>query len=456
MSAAVTMNASAFEANFDGLVGPTHHYGGHSFGNVASTGNAKQAANPREAALQGLAKMKALADLGYRQGVLPPQERPALWVLRDLGYTGTDQEIISSLGNTPEGYLSAMSSASSMWTANAATVSPSADTQDRRVHFTVANLQNKFHRAIEHRQTARSLRAIFSNPAYFAVHDALPMMAAFGDEGAANHTRFCDDYGKQGVEFFVYGRQHWGGQVEPTKFPARQTREACEAVIRRHGLALSHTVLAQQNPAVIDAGVFHNDVIAVGNQDVLFCHQDAFLHSAQVYAELSEKMAGRLQVIEVARDAVSVADAVKSYLFNSQLLAKANGKQRLLVPEECKNTPAVWAYLQALQSSGGPIDELLVYDLKQSMQNGGGPACLRLRVALTAQEALEVNSGVWMNDKLYPQLCSWVERNYRDRLLESDLLDPLLLVEVRSALDELTQILRLGSIYPFQLHGRDE
>ncbi len=452
----MSMNNPAFEANFDGLVGPTHHYGGHSFGNIASTGNAQQAANPRQAALQGLAKMKALADLGYQQGVLPPQERPALWLMRDLGYVGTDQEIISSLANTPQGYLSAMSSASSMWTANAATVSPSADTQDGRVHFSVANLQNKFHRAIEHRQTFRSLKAVFSNPAHFTVHAALPMMAALGDEGAANHTRFCHDYGDAGVEFFVYGRQHWGGQIEPTKYPARQTREASEAVIRRHGLAASHTVLAQQNPAVIDAGVFHNDVIAVGNQNVLFCHQDAFLQSAQVYAELNEKMAGRLNIIEVARDVVSVGNAVKSYLFNSQLLAKPNGKQRLLVPEECKNTPAVWAYLQSLQSSGGPIDELLVYDLKQSMQNGGGPACLRLRVALTAAEAAEVNPGVWMNDALYRQLCGWVERHYRDRLHESDLLDPQLLIEVRTALDELTQIMRLGSIYPFQLHGLDK
>ncbi|WP_282099193.1 N-succinylarginine dihydrolase [Deefgea sp. CFH1-16] len=348
----------AFEANFDGLVGPTHHYGGHSFGNVASTGNANQAANPREAALQGLAKMKALADLGYRQGVLPPQERPALWMLRDLGYTGSDAEIIAAMSNTPSGFLSALSSASSMWTANAATVSPSADTQDGRVHFTVANLQNKFHRAIEHKQTARTLKSIFAHPQHFMVHDALPMLAAFGDEGAANHTRLCHDYAEQGVELFVYGRQHWGGQIAPQHYPARQTREASEAVIRRHGLAASHTVLAQQNPAVIDAGVFHNDVIAVGNQNVLFCHQDAFLASDQVYAELTAKMAGQLHIIEVSRDVVSVADAVKSYLFNSQLLAKPDGRQRLVVPEECRNTPAVWAYLQALQASNGPIDEL--------------------------------------------------------------------------------------------------
>ncbi|QLG89814.1 N-succinylarginine dihydrolase [Chitinibacter bivalviorum] len=448
-------NPHGLEANFDGLVGPTHHYGGHSFGNVASTGNAKLVANPREAALQGLAKMKALADMGYAQGVLPPQERPATWLMRELGYTGSDKEIIAAVGNTHPGYLSAMCSASSMWTANAATVSPSGDTSDGRVHFSVANLQNKFHRAIEHRQTERTLKAIFSNEQHFSVHSALPMMAAFGDEGAANHTRFCRHYAEQGVEFFVYGRQHWGGQVEPQRFPARHTLEASQAVARRHGLRASHTVYAQQNPAVIDAGVFHNDVIAVGNQNVLFCHEQAFLNAQYVYADLQGKLGADFELIEVPSSAVSVADAVKSYLFNSQLLAKENGKQRLLVPEECRNTPTVWAYLQQLLSEGRGIDELLVFDLKQSMQNGGGPACLRLRVALSAQEAAAVNPAVWMNNGLFERLTDWVKRHYRDRLQETDLLDPHLVDEVRTALDELTHILHLGAIYPFQRHGSD-
>ncbi|WP_410498752.1 N-succinylarginine dihydrolase [Chitinibacter sp. S2-10] len=448
--------SKGFEANFDGLVGPTHHYGGHSFGNVASTGNAKLVANPREAALQGLAKMKALAEMGYKQGVLPPQERPATWLIRDLGYTGSDQEMIAAVGNTNPGYLSAMCSASSMWVANAATVSPSGDTNDGRVHFTVANLQNKFHRAIEHRQTERTLKVIFADPQYFNVHAALPMLAALGDEGAANHTRFCRDYGVQGVEFFVYGKQHWGGTVEPQRFPARHTLEASQAVARLHGLRDEYTVFAQQNPAVIDAGVFHNDVIAVGNQNVLFCHEQAFLNSQQVYAELNRKFGAGFNLIEVPTSAVSVADAVKSYLFNSQLLAKANGKQRLLVPEECCNTPDVWAYLQHLVQDNQAIDELLVFDLKQSMQNGGGPACLRLRVALTEAEAAAVNPAIWMNGALYARLSDWVKRHYRDRLAEGDLVDPQLLIEVRTALDELTQILNLGAIYPFQRHGSDE
>ncbi|WP_255987700.1 N-succinylarginine dihydrolase [Chitinolyticbacter albus] len=442
---------SAFEANFDGLVGPTHHYGGHSFGNVASTGNAGQTANPKAAAKQGLAKMKALVDLGYRQGVLPPQERPAVWELRRLGFTGTDPELLLAAAAAPQ-LLSNVSSASSMWTANAATVSPSADTADRRVHFTVANLQNKFHRALEHAQTARTLRAIFANAARFAVHDALPMHAAFGDEGAANHTRFCRGYGESGVEFFVYGRKHWADGPAPQRYPARQTLEASEAVARLHGLNPDYTVYAQQNPEVIDAGVFHNDVIAVGNLDVLFCHEQAFLDQSTVYRELDAKLGGGLHVIEVPVAEVSVGEAIKSYLFNSQLLDAGNGQMRLVVPEECRQLPAVWRYLQSLHGQG-PISEVLVFDLKQSMQNGGGPACLRLRVALNEAEAAAVNPKVWLNDALFATLNDWVDTHYRDRLSVAELADPQLLLEVRTALDVLTRILGLGSIYPFQYGG---
>ncbi|GAB7128117.1 N-succinylarginine dihydrolase [Silvimonas sp. JCM 19000] len=443
----------AFEANFDGLVGPTHHYGGHSFGNVASTSNANKAANPQQAARQGLAKMKALADMGYHQGILPPQERPAVEVLRALGFGGSDAEVVAAAARSAPQLLANVSSASSMWTANAATVSPSADTRDGKVHFTVANLQNKFHRAIEHEQTSRTLRAVFKHDAHFAHHAALPMHPAMGDEGAANHTRFATEYGAPGVEFFVYGRQQWGGTQEPQRYPARQTLEASAAVARLHGLSAERVVYAQQSPSVIDAGVFHNDVIAVGNLDVLFCHEQAFVNQAGVYAELQQHLGAPLRVVEVPTTAVSVADAVKSYVFNSQLLAGPNGRMKLVVPQECQNTPAVWAWLQQMIHDGGPINELLVFDLKQSMQNGGGPACLRLRVALNEAEAAAVNPACWMNDAQFARLNAWVDRHYRDRLSEADLADPQLLIEVRTALDELTGILQTGSIYPFQLAG---
>ena len=445
---------SSYEVNFDGLVGLTHHYAGLSFGNVASTNNKNQLANPKSAALQGLWKMKTLADMGFKQGVLPPQERPCITTLRTLGFTGSDAQVIAQVAKRSPKLLSAVSSASSMWVANAATVSPSSDTLDGKVHFTVANLNNKFHRSIEADTTGRALQAIFNQSTHFSHHNALPQQALFGDEGAANHNRLCSDYGGAGVELFVYGRKAFGGDIEPQKYPARQTFEASDAVARLHQLDPENRVFIQQNPDVIDQGVFHNDVISVSNGPVLFYHELAFLNQQTAFAELTEKLAlqgTQFVPICVPLAKVSLADAVSTYLFNSQLLTKADGTMVIIVPQEVENNSRTWAYLNELINSGCPINEVKVFDLRESMRNGGGPACLRLRVALKEQELAACNQGVLMNDNLYNSLTDWVERHYRDRLSEQDLADPQLLIENRSALDALTKILDLGSIYPFQL-----
>jgi succinylarginine dihydrolase len=443
------------EVNFDGLVGPTHNYGGLSFGNVASQNNCQQASNPREAALQGLAKMKALMEMGFTQGVLAPQERPDVAGLRRLGFSGSDAQVIERAAKESMPLLAASCSASSMWVANAATVSPSADTADGRVHFTAANLNCKYHRSIEHPTTSRVLGAMFADQQHFAHHAALPAVAQFGDEGAANHTRFCRSYGEAGVEFFVFGRAAFDSRFPaPQKYPARQTLEASQAVARLHGLSAEGVVFAQQNPAVIDQGVFHNDVISVGNGEVLFYHEDAFLNTEPMLAELNDKLGrrgGRFQAICVPRSEVGVEDAVRSYLFNSQLLSRADGSMLLIVPEECRSNERVWNYLQRLLADDSPIREVKVFDLKQSMQNGGGPACLRLRVALNETELAAVNPGVIMTAPLYETLTQWVDKHYRDRMSDSDLADPQLLTECRTALDELTQHLKLGAVYPFQI-----
>lgn len=440
---------SAREVNFDGLPGLTHHYAGLSFGNQASTRYQHQVSNPRLAALQGLLKMKALSDLGYLQGVIPPHERPDLAVLRQIGFSGDDAQVLARVAKQAPDLLSAASSASAMWVANAATVSPSTDSADGRVHLTVANLNNKFHRAMEAPTTAALLRAIFHDAHHFSVHDALPQVALFGDEGAANHNRFSHGYGEPGVQLFVFGREGNKSGVGPTRYPARQTREASEAVARLHQLDPARTLFAQQNPAVIDRGVFHNDVIAVSNQHMLFCHQHAFLEQPQLLARLAVKVPG-FSVIEVPERHISVTDAVATYLFNSQLLSKDSGKMLLVLPEEARRHAGVWCWLKELTASHGVVDELKVFDLRESMRNGGGPACLRLRVVLNERQQAAVNPAVMMNDTLYATLSDWVERHYRDRLSQAELADPQLLREGREALDELTKLLDLGHIYRFQ------
>ncbi|MBO9491259.1 N-succinylarginine dihydrolase [Endozoicomonas sp. G2_1] len=445
-----------YEANFDGLVGPSHNYAGLSFGNVASLNNANAVSNPKQAAKQGLAKMKALADMGMLQGVLAPQERPDVNALRRLGFTGSDSQVLESAAKqAPEVFLNCCS-ASSMWTANAATVSPSADTCNGKIHFTPANLTNKFHRSLEPEVTGRILAATFNNSDFFEHHLHLPENDHFGDEGAANHTRLCAGYGEPGLELFTYGRYAFNSsKPAPTKFPARQTIEASQAIARLHGLNEQNTVFMQQNPAVIDQGVFHNDVIAVGNRNVLFYHEQAFLDTQSVLSEIEQKFAAinsneQLHFIEVPTAKVSINDAVKTYLFNTQIINMPSGEMAIIAPTECQENPAVSAYLAELVTLGTPIKKVHFFDVKQSMQNGGGPACLRLRVALNEREVAAVNPNTWINQGQIDRLNAWVDQHYRDRLSIADLSDPAFLVESRTALDELTQILNLGSVYPFQ------
>jgi len=441
----------AVEVNFDGIPGPTHNYSGLAEGNLAATRHARETANPREAALQGLAKMRALAQRGIPQAVLPPHERPYVPALRSLGFAGADAEVITRAAAQAPRLLAACSSAAAMWAANAATVSASADTADGRVHFTPANLVAHFHRSLEAPTTTRVLRAIFADPARFAVHDPLPAAPQFGDEGAANHTRLVGSDGR-GLDLFVYGRAAFGAAAPgPVRFTARQTREASEAIARRHGLDHARAHFVQQSAVAIDAGVFHNDVIAAGSGPVLFCHERAFAAQDLVLTALARDVGPAFAPIVVAEADVSLDAAVSTYLFNSQLVERNDGRYALVAPAEVRAHPAVSDYLDRLLASGGPIADVAIFDLRQSMRNGGGPACLRLRVPLTRTERDAVGARVFLDGKLHDEIEAWIRRHYRDRLTPEDLADPALLDESRRALDELTRILRLPAVYPFQL-----
>ena len=440
---------AALEANADGLVGPTHSFAGLAPGNLASEINKGDPSNPRAAVLEGLNKMRLLADLGLPQFVLPPHERPDVGFLRSLGFGGSDAMVIETAARQAPELLNTACSASPMWAANAATVTPSADAADRRVHFTPANLLTNLHRSLEGGQTARALRALFPDRARFAVHDPLPAQPHFADEGAANHVRLCADHGEAGVNLFVWGRdayEPWTG-----RFPARQTRQAFEAVQRRHGAG--GAVFARQARAAIEAGVFHNDVVCVGAKTCLFFHEAAFEDTATMIADVRAAATGfEPQFVQVDEADLPLAEAVKSYLFNSMLVAlPGDDRLTLIAPMETAETPRAKAAVERAIASNGPIGRVEYVDVRQSMRNGGGPACLRLRVVLTEAELDATNPAQRFDAALHARLTGWAERHYRDRLLPADLADPQLLQESRDALDELTGILGLGSgFYPFQ------
>ncbi|MBA3722613.1 MAG: N-succinylarginine dihydrolase [Parachlamydiaceae bacterium] len=449
-------DGKSFEINLDGIVGPTHNYSGLSYGNTASMQNASLISNPKAAAKEGLEKMRTLYELGIKQAIIPPQERPFIPLLNALGYTGDDASVLQKVQNENSSLLMACCSSASMWTANSATTSPSSDSLDNKVHFTPANLINKLHRCIESSTTSTILKRIFPSPDYFTHHSPLINQNEFSDEGAANHTRFCSDFRNPGVQLFVYGQDMRNPhQSLPKKFPPRQTRQACEAIRRLHKLSPNKVILAQQNPEAIDAGVFHNDVISVGNQNVFFYHERSFVDTPAVIEDIrlivNKECGIPMHFIKVSEDQIPLQETVKTYLFNSQLVTLPNNKMALIAPLECFHSEKVNAFLKTMMNNPDHcVKKIIFQDIRQSMQNGGGPACLRLRVVLNEIEFAQMHSPVIFTEQLYDHLHLWIEKYYRDQLSIKDLSDPQLLIESRHALDELTKILQLGSIYSFQ------
>ncbi|MDQ4421008.1 N-succinylarginine dihydrolase [Sphingobium sp. DEHP117] len=409
------------EINFDGIVGPSHNFAGLSFGNLAATHNAGTTSYPREAALQGLAKMRVNIRLGLAQGIFLPHDRPDD---RWLAQLGTD------MARADRALRANALSASPMWAANAATVSPAPDTADGRCHLTVANLVTMPHRSHEWAQTLAQLRLAFADPNHFVIHEPVP--PPFGDEGAANHMRLCRAHGEQGIEVFVYGES--GGP-----FPARQHREASAAVARLHGLDPARTLFAQQSPEAIAAGAFHNDVVAVANEMVLFAHELAFAEPAKLYEGL-QRLLPDIEIVEVPASAVSLEDAIASYLFNAQLVSLPDGGMALILPEEARQNARVWSWLEQLVARNGPIRSLVPVEVRQSMANGGGPACLRLRVVA---DPATVDPRFMVDEDKLDRIEAIVARHWPQMIMAHDLDSPVLWADIRAARSALLTLLDL-------------
>jgi succinylarginine dihydrolase len=406
------------EINFDGIIGPSHNYAGLSHGNLAATKNRGLVSQPRAAALEGIAKMRANIALGLTQGILLPHARPDH---RWLASLGTDYAKAAP-------HLQAQAlSASPMWAANAATVSPSPDTADGRCHLTVANLVTMPHRSHEWPETLAQLRLAFANPA-FAVHGPVP--APFGDEGAANHMRLAATHDAPGVEVFVYGET--GGP-----FPARQHREASEAVARSHGVR--RALFVRQSEAAIAAGAFHNDVVAVANGRVLFAHEQAFDEKHAFYADLRAALR-EVEIVEVPAAQVSLEDAIRSYLFNAQLVTLPSGEMALILPAEARDTPSVWNWLQEHVAGNGPIRRLEVVDVRQSMANGGGPACLRLRVVA---DPLDIDPRFLVDPARLDRIAAVIEAHWPERIAQDQIGDPALIATMENARRTLLKTLEI-------------
>ncbi|MGB7409991.1 MAG: N-succinylarginine dihydrolase [Sphingopyxis granuli] len=412
------------EINFDGIIGPTHNYAGLSRGNIASASNAGDVSQPRAAALQGVEKMRHNLALGLPQGYFMPLDRPdAAWL-----------ETLATTLDEVEPHLRAQAwSASSMWAANAATVSPAPDSDDGRCHLTVANLVTMPHRSHEWPGTLAQLRLAFADPA-FAVHGPVP--APLGDEGAANHMRLCAGHGAPGVEIFVYG-------IGGGRFPARQHLDASRAIARRHRLDPARTLFLRQSDMAIQGGAFHNDVVAVANERVLFTHETAFENREEAHAAI-RAIFPEVEIVEVPASAVSLPDAIRSYLFNAQLVSLPEGDgMGLVLPTEARETPSVWTWLEVHVAGNGPIRRLLPVDVRQSMANGGGPACLRLRVVA---DPATVDPRFLADEAKLDRIAAVVAAHWPDAIAPGDLASAALVRDVRRARAALLDAMDLGEL----------
>ena len=399
------------EINFDGIIGPSHNYAGLSAGNLASANNAGAASQPRAAALQGIEKMRANLRLGLAQGFFMPLDRPNTAWLAGLA---------TDMASAEPHIRAAAFSASAMWAANAATVSPAPDTADGRCHLSAANLLTMAHRSHEWTGTQAQLKLAFSNAQHFAVHGPVP--PPYGDEGAANFMRLCPSHGEAALEIFVYGKS--GGP-----FPARQHIEASKAIARAHQLNPGRTLFIQQSEIAIAAGAFHNDVVAVANERVLFTHEQAFEEPEAAYAAIREIMP-EVEIVIVPADRVSLADAVQSYLFNAQLVTLPDGEMALILPTEAQNNKNVWGWLQEHVAGNGPIRKLVPVDVRQSMANGGGPACLRLRVVA---DPVTVDPRFMADEAKLDCMADVIAAYWPDSIAPEQLGEPALVAQVHAA-----------------------
>ena len=412
------------EINFDGIVGPSHNYAGLSLGNLASQRNAGQVSRPRAAALQGIDKMRANLALGLTQGFLVPHPRPNRDWLHRLG---------TSIDEAEPPIATYAMSASAMWAANAATVSPAPDTADGRCHLTVANLKTMAHRSHEWPATLAQLRLAFGDSSHFEVHAPVP--TAFGDEGAANQMRLAPAHGQPAVEIFIYG-------VSGGAFPARQQIEASKAIARLHRLDPERTLFIEQSEEAIAAGAFHNDVVAVANERVLFAHEKAFAERDRL-VETCQRLVPGFELIEVADAEVPLADAVASYLFNAQLVSPPGGEMTLVAPAECRETPSVWSWLQRHLAGNGAIRWVEVVDVRQSMANGGGPACLRLRVVA---DPTTVDPRFVVDEARLDGIAEIIERHWPAEIANQELQEPALIREIEAARAALLEALDLSEL----------
>jgi succinylarginine dihydrolase len=424
------------EFNIDGLIGPTHHFGGLGVGNVASETNRNKIAHPKAAALEGLSKMRKLHELGIPQFYLPPPVRPNCRWMEAMGFRTNDPSDWRHCASQFPSLFSSSLSSSFMWMANAATCSSSVDTIDGLGRIVIANLAASLHRGQENLERHAQLRRLFQHVSTIEVIEALPSLVPLRDEGAANGMRFWNPTNHQGIYVFAFGERNSNTtqtatpakeSVHPHVYPSRQTSLASQLVARSLRIRDSRSLFVQQHPKAIDAGVFHNDVIATSHENFLFVHESAYVDQCNQLDRISEtfrnQCGGKLGILVVTEEELSLSEAVSTYLFNSQIVTRSDGSWCMLCPIECLNSPAAVQVLRRVQHQESRLGAIEFVSLKESMANGGGPACLRLRAYASDADIERIPFGARIHDDSLAFLERVITSEYPDSVHLDDFLD---------------------------------
>jgi succinylarginine dihydrolase len=185
--------------------------------------------------------------------------------------------------------------------------------------------------------------------------------------------------------------------------------------------------------------------VAVANEQLLFTHEQAFADKDAFYADLRAALPC-VDIIEVPASAVSLSDAIKSYLFNAQLVTLPDGGMALILPTEARDTPSVWTWLEQMIASNGPIRQLVPVDVRQSMANGGGPACLRLRVVA---DPADIDPRFLVDEAELDGIATIVSQYWPESIAPQDLSDTRLIARIEQSWLTLVDHLQLsGDLFP--------
>jgi len=192
------------------------------------------------------------------------------------------------------------------------------------------------------------------------------------------------------------------------------------------------------------ACVFHNDVISTAHEHLWFMHEVAFENVDASLGEIEAaylRQTGRnLRIIVVGSDELPLPVAVQTYLFNSQIitLPKADPREpsrfHWIAPQQCEKTLETNQLLQRWQKDRElSLEKVHYVSLQESMANGGGPACLRLRISLNREQLAALPPRIFLDAEQYHRVHDWIVKWYPEQLALSDLADATLVEHFQQA-----------------------